>query len=128
MTRARTPAGPVERPGRASPVRTASAREALVVEAISDAAQLLESLERVVPALDKRCAALKQAGTTVDQRLEVFGRQLSEASQRTRVATVVYVVERTKAMAARAIEEQNTALTEAGQRIFSDQVGTTCSI
>jgi hypothetical protein len=44
------------------------------------------------------------------------------------VATVEYVVERTKAMAARAIEEQNTALTEAGQRIFSDQVGTTCSI
>ncbi len=125
MTRARTAAGSIERIPSAPPVRPITAREALVVEAIADAARLLECMERVVPAMDESRTALKQAGLALDQRLEDMGKQLTELSQMTQRRAVEYIAQRTKALADTSIEHQTTAMTQAGHRIFHEEVGST---
>lgn len=103
----------------------ATAREALIVEAIGDLAKLLDRSEDVQRELVESRRDLTQASTLLANQVAAFGVQMTAVTENAKVRVVQHIVARTDEAAGRTLETQTRAMTDAAQKLFRTEVGPT---
>jgi cell division septum initiation protein DivIVA len=103
----------------------ATAREALIAEAIGDVARLLDRVEAVTPALHEACHALEQARLDLDEHLTDFERRLAATTQFAKNEVVRHIGARTDEAARRSIDQQSRAMADAARVAFGAELGAT---
>jgi uncharacterized protein (DUF1800 family) len=106
-------------------VSPSTAREALIVEAIGDVAQLLQRVDALKAALDERCESLLQASAAFENQVMAFDRQIAATTQNVKTQTVKYMAAQTADASKRSIEHQSQALADAARVAFGAELGAT---
>jgi len=102
-----------------------TAREALIVEAIGDVAQLLQRVEALTSALDEACQALRQASTTLQDDVAGFERRMAAITENAKAQAVRYMAAQTAEATRRAIDQQSRAMADAARLAFGAELGAT---
>lgn len=100
----------------------ATAREALVAEAIGDAAQLLDRIEKLLPALDGARIALTNADAALVVRIEALEKRMASIIATTTTETVEHLALQARLMAVRSVESQRVAMADVARRLFGEQI------
>jgi hypothetical protein len=103
----------------------ATAREALLVEAIGDVAKLLREVEAVAPALDQTCQALLLANAGLRDELSGFERRMAAITENAKTVTAKHLAARTEEAARRSIDQQSRAMADAARVAFGAELGAT---
>ncbi len=103
----------------------ATAREALIAEAIGDLAKLLDRAEAVQKELVESRRDLTQASTQLANQVAAFDVQMTAVTENAKLQVVQHIVARTDASARRTLETQTQVMTEAAQKLFRTEVGPT---
>lgn len=98
-------------------------REALIAEALDDAAKLLRQVEALAPALDQSRQALADAHSGLAAQLAAFEAQVTSLTERAKVQAVRHVLARTDEAARRSIELQTRALADAARVALGAELG-----
>jgi CHASE3 domain sensor protein len=106
-------------------IDAASAREALLAEAIGDVAKLLDRAEALVPALDERCEALALASAALRDELADFERRITGATALAKTEAAKYIAARADEAARRSIDAQGKAMADAASVAFGVELGAT---
>jgi len=102
-----------------------AAREALIVEAIGDVAQLLQRVEALRPSMDDACQALRHASVTLQDHLTGFERQMTAITNNAKTQTVRYMAVQTAEATRRSIDQQSRAMADAARLAFGAELGAT---
>ena len=102
-----------------------TAREALIVEAIGDVAQLLKRVEVLKAALAETCQALLQASTSFEHQVAGLERQIAAITQNVKTQTVKYMAAQAADASGRSIEQQSRAMADAARVAFGAELGAT---
>jgi len=102
-----------------------TAREALIVEAIGEVAQLLQRVEALRAALDETCQALLQASTTLENHVAGFERRMAAITENAKTQAVRYMAARTVEATRRSIDLQSRAMADAARVAFGAELGAT---
>jgi hypothetical protein len=102
-----------------------TAREALILEAIGEVAQLLQRVEALKPALDESCRALMQASKALRDDVTIFARQLEVITESAKTQTVRHMAARTDEATRRSIDLQSRAMADAARVAFGAELGAT---
>lgn len=102
-----------------------TAREALIVEALGEAAKLIHQLEALAPVLDKSRQALADAHSGLADQLAAFEAQITALTEKAKVQTVKHILARTDEAARRSVELQGRAMTDAARVAFGAELGAT---
>jgi len=102
-----------------------TAREALIVEAIGDVAQLLQRVEALRPAMDEACQALRHASITLQDHVAGFERQMAAITANAKTQTVRYMAAQTAEATRRSIDQQSRAMADAARVAFGAELGAT---
>ena len=102
-----------------------TAREALIVEALGEAAKLIRQVEALVPALAESNQALVDARCQLANQLATFEAQVTALSETAKVRVVKHILARTDEAARRSIEQQGRAMAEAARFAFGAELGAT---
>lgn len=100
-----------------------AAREALIVEAIGDVAQLMQDVHALTPALDARCQDIAKATNELEQSLAAFEDRISAIAENAKTQTIRYLVARTEEAARKAIDQQSRAMADAARVAFGMELG-----
>lgn len=100
-----------------------SAREALLVEALGEAAKLIRQVEALAPALDRSRQALVDAHRGLAGQLAAFEAQVTTLTGKAKVQAVTHIAARTKEAARRSIDLQARAMADAARVAFGNEVG-----
>jgi hypothetical protein len=100
-----------------------TAREALIVEAIGDVAELVKAVEVLAPRLDAACQALQQASVRLHDELAGFESRLAALTENAKTATSRYLAARVVEATRRSIDEQSLAMSEAARTAFKAEFG-----
>jgi len=100
-------------------------REALIVEALGEAAKLIRQVEALTPALDKSRQALAEAQTGLSGQLAAFEAQVLDLTEKAKVQAVKHILARTDDAARRTVELQARAMAEAARLALGAEFGTT---
>ena len=103
----------------------ATAREALIVEAIGDVAKLLREVEAVAPALDETCQALLLANASLRDELSGFERRMAAITENAKTVTAKHLAARAEEAARRSIDQQSRAMADAARVAFGVELGAT---
>lgn len=103
--------------------RPATAREALIIEAIGEVAGLIERLEAVAPALDANRQALVQASADVAGQVAAFENRLAGITENAKVQAVRYIARRADEMARSSLDAQTRAMEVAARTLFRSELG-----
>jgi cell division septum initiation protein DivIVA len=103
----------------------ATAREALIVEAIGDVARLLREVEALAPALEEACQALQQANASLRDELAGFESRMASITENAKTQTIKYMAARAEEAARRSIGQQSQAMADAARVAFGVEVGAT---
>jgi len=103
----------------------ATAREALIVEAIGDVAKLIREVEALAPALDETCQALRQANTSLRDELAGFESRIAAITENAKTQTVKHMAARADEAARRSVDLQSRAMTDAARVAFGAELGAT---
>lgn len=103
----------------------ATAREALIVEAIGEVARLIRDTEALVPLLDETCQALQQANMNLRDELAGFERRMAAITENAKTQTVKHMAARADEAARRSIDQQSRAMADAARVAFGAEVGAT---
>lgn len=103
----------------------ATAREALIAEAIGDVAKLLREVEAVAPALDETCQALLLANTSLRDELSGFERRMAAITENAKTVTAKHLAARADEAARRSIDQQSRAMADAARVAFGAELGAT---
>ncbi len=103
----------------------ATAREALIVEAIGDVAKLLREVEALAPALDQTCQALLLANASLRDELSGFERRMAAITENAKTVTAKHLAARTEEAARRSIDQQSRAMADAARVAFGVELGAT---
>ena len=103
----------------------ATAREALIAEAIGDVAGLIQQVEALVPRLDETCQAIQHASAGLQSELKGFERRVAAITENAKTQTVKYLVARTDEAARRSIDQQTRAMADAARVAFGAELGAT---
>lgn len=98
-------------------------REALLVEALGEAAKLIRQVEALVPTLDRSRQALVDAHRGLAGQLAAFEAQVTTLTGKAKVQAVTHIAARTDEAARRSIDLQARAMTEAARVAFGAEVG-----
>ncbi len=98
-------------------------REALIVEALSDAAKLIRQVQALAPALDQSRQALADAHSALAGQLVAFESQVAALTERAKVQAVKHILARTDEAARRSIELQSQAMAEAARVALGAELG-----
>ena len=98
-------------------------REALIVEALDDAAKLIRQVEALAPALDQSRQALADAHSGLAGQLAAFEAQVLALSEKAKVQAVKHILARTDEAARRSIELQSRAMADAARVAFGADLG-----
>lgn len=102
-----------------------TAREALIVEALGEAATLIKQVEALAPALDESRQALADAHSSLADQLAAFTVQVAALTEKAKVQAVKHILARTDEAARRSIELQGRAMAEAARVAFGGELGVT---
>lgn len=100
-----------------------AAREALIVEAIGDVAQLVQDVHALTPALDPRCQDIAKATNDLEQSLAAFEDRISAIADNAKTQTIRYLVARTEEAARKSIDQQSRAMADAARVAFGMELG-----
>jgi len=100
-------------------------REALIAEALDDAAKLLRQVEALAPALDQSRQALADAHSGLAGQLAAFEAQVTALTERAKVQAVKHVLARTDEAARRSVELQARAMADAARVALGAELGAT---
>lgn len=103
----------------------ATAREALIVEAIGDVAKLIREVEALAPALDETCQALQQANTSLRDELTGFENRIAAITENAKTQTVKHLAARADEATRRSIDQQSRAMADAARVAFGAELGAT---
>jgi hypothetical protein len=105
--------------------RPSTAREALIAEAIGDVAQLLDRVEALMQGMEG--ARQAQAATAIElgRQLGAVDSYMAAITDRARTRAVEHIVRRTNEVAARSLEAQTRAMTDAARSLFDEEVDAT---
>jgi hypothetical protein len=98
-----------------------TAREALIAEALGETAQLLDRVERLVPAMMRAQKALTQANTDLVHSINVMGRATSAVTSQAQTKAVEHIAKRTNEMTLVALNQQAEAMKQAARAAFSQE-------
>ena len=102
-----------------------SAREALLVEAIGNASDLMDSAERLIPALQEAGRAVGLANAGLHESLAGFEAQVLALTEKAKVQAVKHILARTDEAARRSIDQQGRAMADAARVAFGAELGAT---
>jgi uncharacterized protein (DUF885 family) len=100
----------------------ATAREALVAEAIGDAARLLDRIEQLLPALEGARVALTNADAALVLRIEALEKRMASIITTTTTETVEHLALQARLMAVRSVEGQRVAMAGVARRLFGEEI------
>jgi len=100
-------------------------REALIVEALGEAAKLIRQVEALAPRLDESRQALADAYSGLADQLTAFEGQVLALSEKAKVQTVKHILARTDEAARRSVDLQARAMADAARVAFGAQLGAT---
>ena len=100
-------------------------REALIVEALGEAARLIRLVEALAPRLDESRQALADAHSGLADHLTAFEAQVLALSEKAKVQTVKHILARTDEAARRSVDLQARAMADAARVAFGGQLGAT---
>ena len=98
-------------------------REALLAEALGDAAKLIRQIEALVPTLDRSRQALFDAHRGLAGQLAAFEAQVTTLTGKAKVQAVTHIAARADEAARRSIGLQAQAMAEAARVAFANEVG-----
>jgi hypothetical protein len=98
-------------------------REALIVEALGDAAKLIRQVEALAPALDRSRQALADAHRGLAQQLASFEAQVLAQTEKSKAVAVKHVLARSELAARQSIDLQSRAMTDAARVAFGAEIG-----
>jgi hypothetical protein len=101
------------------------AREALVIEAIGDVANLIESVERLTPELQEMRREIDGANAGLRDSLSAFEAQVLALTEKAKVQAVKHILARTDEAARRSIDLQSRAMADAARVAFGADLGAT---
>ena len=102
-----------------------TAREALIVEALGEAAKLIRQVETLAPVLDDSRQALADAHSGLADQLAAFAAQITALTEKAKVQTVKHILARTDEAARRSVELQGRAMADAARVAFGAELGAT---
>jgi hypothetical protein len=102
-----------------------TAREALIVEAVGEAAKLIRQVEALAPVLDKMCQALLQADTHLRGTLAGFESRMAAITENAKTQTVKHLATRADEATRRSIDQQGRAMADAARVAFGAELGVT---
>lgn len=102
-----------------------TAREALIVEALGEAATLIRQVEALAPTLDESRQALADAHSGLADQLAAFTVQVAALTEKAKVQAVKHILMRTDEAARRSIELQVRAMADAARVAFGGELGVT---
>ncbi len=97
-------------------------REALIVEALGEAARLMRQVEALVPALDESRLKLAEAHSGLAGQLAAFEAQVLALAEKAKVETAKHILTRTDEVARHAVDAQAKAMANAGKQLFNSLV------
>lgn len=100
-------------------------REALIAEALDDAAKLLRQVEALAPALDQSRQALADAHSGLAGQLAAFEAQVTALTEKAKIQAVRHVLARTDEAARRSVELQARAMADAARVALGAELGAT---
>lgn len=100
-----------------------SIREALVVEAIGDAANLVDSIAALTPTLNRATKEIAQVHAELRATLDSFEARMTKITETAKTRALEHVAVRTDAAARQVIELQTRAMTEASRATFGSELG-----
>lgn len=98
-------------------------REALIVEALDEAAKLIRQVEALAPALDESRQALADAHSALAVQLSAFEREVAGLTEKAKVQAVKHILARSDEAAKRSIELQSRAMADAARVAFGSDLG-----
>lgn len=98
-------------------------REALIVEAIGDVAQLLQQVEALSAALTETNQALLQTSKALQGDATALKRQIVEIAEQAKSHTLKHIVTRADEASRRAVEVQSRAMADAARVAFGAELG-----
>jgi len=98
-----------------------SAREALIVEALGNVAQLLDRVEALTLSVNAARIALDSASAKLHGDLKALDADIQVVTHQAKVAMVDHVLKRVNKAASEAMATQAQAMTSAARLAFSDQ-------
>ena len=102
-----------------------TAREALIVEAIGDAAKLVRQVEALAPKLEETRQALLQANTGLRDTLVGFESRMVAMTENVKIRTAQHLAVRLDQATRRSIEQQGQAMADAARVAFGAEIGAT---
>ena len=102
---------------------SATAREALIAEAIGDLGRLLDRADAMSPVIGESTQALTEASAQLVRRLAAFEAQIAGLTENAKIQTVRHIAARTDEATKRSVDAQTRAMAEAAQSIFKAEVG-----
>jgi hypothetical protein len=100
-------------------------REALIVEALGEAAKLIRQVEALAPRLDESRQAFADAHSGLADQLTAFEAQVLALSEKAKVQTVKHILARTDEAARRSVDLQGRAMADAARVAFGAEIGAT---
>jgi hypothetical protein len=98
-------------------------REALIADAIGEAAKLIRQVEALAPALDQSRQALADAHSGLAGQLAAFEAQVAALTERAKVQAVQHILARTDEAAKRSADMQARAMADAARVAFGAELG-----
>jgi hypothetical protein len=102
-----------------------TAREALIVEAVGEAARLIRQVEALAPALDEMYQALLQTNTQLRDTLAGFESRMAAITENAKNRTVQHLAARVDEATRRSIEQQSRAMADAARVAFGAELDAT---
>lgn len=100
-------------------------REALIVEALGEAAKLIRQVEALAPALDQSRQALADAHSGLADQMAAFEAQVADLTEKAKVQAVKHILSRTDEAARRSVELQARAMADAARVALGAELGAT---
>ena len=97
----------------------ATAREALIVEALGEVALLLERIESLTSSMEVGRLELANAGAHLDSRLRAFELGTASVAQQVQVKAIEHIIRRTGKATTESMELQASAINAAARLAFS---------
>ena len=100
-----------------------TAREALLIEAIGEVSNLIDSVDRLTPELQEMRCEIDRASTGLRESLAAFEAQVLALTEKSKVVAVKHILAHTQEAARQATALHSRAMADAARVAFGAEVG-----
>jgi hypothetical protein len=100
-----------------------TAREALLIEAIGEVSNLIDSVDRLTPELQEMRCEIDRASTGLRESLAAFEGQVLALTEKSKVVAVKHILAHTQEAARQATALHSRAMADAARVAFGAEVG-----